>query len=191
MPRGVPRQSTWNDRSINLTAARAAYAPTDLADDIDVSEETRLKWAGHAINLRPVHAGSWNDPITVMLVLDTVLATEQHTIIRSVRLTPMLALTYEYVHFAKQTVGRILNEISEVVATCPVLSDEDIPLRLSRDYAGLLWEWNPTLAGLAALYQMREYIDVLALLQSKDVDYALHRTPTVWENFEWSDIPVR
>ena len=191
MPRGVPRASTWNDRSINLGKDRATYAPTDLFEDIDVSEETRLKWAGHAINLRPIHNGSWSDPITVMLVLDTVLGIETHTIIRSTRLAPLLAATYEFITFEKQTVGRILNELSEVVSTCPYIEPEDLPLRLSRDYTGLLWEWNPTLAGLAALYQMREYIDGLALLQSKDVDYALHRTPTVWENFEWSDIPVR
>jgi hypothetical protein len=191
MPRGTPRSAEYNDRSINLRANPLLYAPDSLFDDIEVSEETRRKWQWQAEFLVPRHQGSWNDPLTVTLVLDAILQIEPRTIIRSRRFEPILNNAFPRVAFEKQTVGRIINELSEIVMTCPTVSTTDAPLRLGRDYHGLLWEWDPTLANLAALYQMRDYIGALALLQSRDPNYNLTRTPSVWENFEWSDIPVR
>ena len=189
MPRGVPRSPAFNNHSHNLLHNRYDYAPPALFPDIDVSEETRIKWTHQTKNLHPRQRSPYNDPIVVMLVLDTIISTEPMTMIRSKRITPVLNVNYPRIDWKTQNVGRIINEITETVASCPGITALSTPLRLGRDWAGLHWTYDPNLAALAALYQMREYIGTLAILESHDVNYK--RPKSVWETLKWSDNPVR
>lgn len=185
MPRGHKRG--LNDRTHSLFSDPEQFVADDHDAAVPVSLETRQKWRWEMGRRREQLACRWNSPVTHLIVLSFILATEPGTIIRAKRLRHVLAENRPDIAWDNINLGKILNTIASVAREQGKLADEDKTLKPARDWAGHLFEYDPSSDGYAILTQMRDWISNPAAENSKTYPY--HGPTFVWEEFV--SVPVK
>jgi len=163
----------------------AAYVPTDLAGYFERPKETRTWQHQVQTSFHPSRAGH-NDPLSVMLVLDTLMRIRPSDMIRAKYLVGLLRQLHPHLIWNTVTVGHILGELSELAEEA-FEDTERRPLIQKRDFQSNFWQITVTADAWKWFSSLRTLIgklnaDSLAReLRGEDV----RRDTSVWSQIEW------
>lgn len=118
------------------------YAPTELRGYFRVDARHRRRLFRMADRAAYVHQNGHNDPLSVALVIDTIMRMKPSEEMRARFFTALLTQVHPRVRWDAITVGKILGEISEMASQR--FGRNEAIVKQRRDRYGFWWTLKPT-----------------------------------------------
>ncbi len=154
------------------------YLPRAIRGRLDIPRHRREKWNKEAQHLLHATPNGYNDPLSHLLLLDTLMRLKPDQTIRANTMRDLLNRMRPQLSWDSVTVGRILNELAD-------MSEGRIKRR--RDRFGTFFLLDPTIETYQWLTTLRDAASTLVAEQQRWHDRGLDGTTrglSVWEGFK-------
>ena len=165
------------------TEADNGYLPRAIRTSVDIPRHRREKWQKEAKELQRATKNGYNDPLSHLLLIDTLMRLKPYQLIRASNLRDLLSELRPQVIWDSVTVGRILNKLTDLAFENRT-AGRPVAITRNRDREGTYFRLDPDRSTYAWLGSLREEASTI-MTEEKRFESRGVQPPTrkfsVWE----------